>query len=158
MLFWYLGPSIIGVHEVFRSRGLDYRFIGFGSLLPLLIDLPVGHFGAGHSLVVVVGALAMVMIGTIGRTRLLRRRLVCLPIGWMGGLLLSGAFLHDRSFLWPLLGGNVGEVGLLPPPTLLVLAEASGLALIAWSIGRFGLDRAAARTEFVTSGRLTERS
>ncbi len=158
MLFWYLGPSIIGVHEVFRSRGLDYRLIGFGSLLPLLIDLPVGHFGAGHSLVVAVGALAIVMVGTIGRTRLLRRQLVCVPIGWMGGLLLSGAFLHDRSFLWPLLGLHVGDVGLFPPPTLLVLAEASGLALIAWSIGRFGLDRPAPRTEFVTRGRLTEQS
>ena len=158
MLFWYLGPSIIGVHEVFRSRGLDYRLIGLGSLLPLVIDLPIGHFGGGHSLVVAVGALTIVMIGTIGRSRLLRRRLVCIPIGWMGGLLLSGAFLHDRSFLWPLLGRDVGDIGLLPPPTLLVLAEASGLALIAWSIGRFGLDRPAPRAEFVKSGRLTERS
>ncbi len=158
MLFWYLGPSIIGVHEVFRSRGLDYRLIGFGSLLPLLIDLPIGHFGAGHSLVMAVVALAIVMVGTIGRTRLLRRRLVCVPIGWMGGLALSGAFLHDRSFLWPLLGLPVGDVGLFPPPTLLVLAEASGLALIAWSIGRFGLDRPAPRAEFVTRGRLTEQS
>ena len=158
MLFWYLGPSIIGVHEVFRSRGLDYRLIGFGSMLPLLIDLPVGHFGAGHSLVVAVVTLALVMFGTIGRTRLLRRRLVCVPIGWMGGLALSGAFLHDRSFLWPLLGRRVGDVGLFPPPTLLVLAEASGLALVAWSIGRFGLDRPAPRTEFVKTGRLTEQS
>ena len=158
MLFWYLGPSIIGVHEVFRSRGLDYRLIGLGSLLPLVIDLPVGHFAGGHSLVMAVAALTIVMVGTIGRSRLLRRRLVCIPIGWMGGLVLSGAFLHDRSFLWPLLGRTVGDVGLLPPPTLLVLAEASGLALIAWSIGRFGLDRPGPRTEFAKSGRLTERS
>ena len=158
MFFWYLGPSIIGVHEVFRSRGLDYRLIGFGSLLPLLIDLPIGHFGPGHSLVVAVGVLALVMIGTIGRPRLLRRRLVCIPIGWMGGLALSGAFLHDRPFLWPLLGLHVGDVGLVPPPTLLVLAEASGLALIGWSIGRFGLDRPQRRTDFVKTGRLTELS
>ena len=158
MFFWYLGPSIIGVHEVFRSRGLDYRLIGFGSLLPLLIDLPIGHFGPGHSLVVAVGVLALVMIGTIGRTRLLRRRLVCMPIGWMAALVLSGAFLHDRSFLWPLLGLHVGDVGLVPPPTLLVLAESAGLALLGWSTGRFGLDRPERRTDFVRTGRLTELS
>ena len=95
MLFWYLGPSIIGVHEVFRSRGLDYRLIGLGSLLPLLVDLPIGHLGPGHSIVIVVVSLAVVMIGTVGRSRMLRRRLVCLPIGWLCGLVLSGAFLHD---------------------------------------------------------------
>jgi len=104
MLFWYLGPSVIGVHEVFRSRGLDYRLIGLGSLLPLLVDLPAGRMGPGHSLTVVVAVLAALMIGTIGRSRMLRRRLVCLPIGWLCGLVLSGAFLHDQVFLWPLLG------------------------------------------------------
>ncbi len=156
MLFWYLGPSVLGVYEVFRSRGLDYRLVGLGSLLPLLIDLPTGRFGPGHSLVVAVGMLAAVMIGTIGRTRLLRRRLVCVPIGWLSGLVLSGAFLHDRTFLWPLLGTGVGDVGLIPPPTLLVLGEAAGIALIAWSIGRFGLNRPEARAELFRTGRLAE--
>ena len=155
MLFWYLAPSVVGVHEVFRSRGMDYRLVALGSLLPLLVDLPFGHMGPGHSLVVVVAALAVVIVGTIGRSRLLRRRLVCLPIGWFCGLVLSGAFLHDHVFLWPLLGG-AGEVGLVPPPTLLVLGEAAGLALAGWSIPRFGLDRAGPRRELLRSGRLTE--
>lgn len=156
MLFWYLGPSVLGVYEVFRSRGLDYRLVGLGSLLPLLIDLPSGHFGAGHSLVLAVGTLAAVMVGTVGRSRLLRRRLVCLPIGWMSGLVLSGAFLHDRAFLWPLLGTGVGDVGLVPPPTLLVLGEAAGIALVAWSVGRFGLNRPGPRAELLRTGRLAE--
>ena len=60
--------------------------------------------GPGHSIVVAVGVLTVVMVGTIGRSRLLRRRLVCVPIGWFCGLVLSGAFLHDTVFLWPLLG------------------------------------------------------
>lgn len=156
MLFWYLGPSVIGVHEVFRSRGLDYRLIGIGSLLPLLIDLFRGSMGPGHSLTVVVAALALVMVGTIGRSRMLRRRIVCLPIGWLCGLVLSGAFLHDRVFLWPLLGTDAGSVGLLPPPTLLVMGEAAGIALIVWSISRFGLDASTRRRDFFLTGRLTE--
>lgn len=156
MLFWYIGPSVVGVFEVFRSRGLDYRLIALGALAPLIVDLPIRKFGPGHSIVVAVTVLALVMLGTIGRSRLLRRRLVCIPIGWFCGLLLSGAFLHDQSFLWPLLGWEVGDVGLLPPPTLLVLGDAAGVALIAWSVGRFGLREPGRRADFLRAGRLEE--
>ena len=156
MFFWYLGPSVVAIHEIFRSRGLDYRLVGFGSLLPVIIDIPVGHMGAGHSLVVAVAALTAVMVGTIGQPRLVRRRLVCVPIGWFCGLVLSGAFLHDQSFLWPLLGTSVGHVGLFPPPTLLVVGEAAGLAIIAWSLGRFGLNHGGPRREFLRTGALIE--
>jgi hypothetical protein len=155
VFFWYVGPAIVGVYEIFRSRGLDYRLIALGALAPLLVDLPLGHMGPGHSIVVAVGVLAVVMIGTIGRSRLLRRRLVCVPIGWFCGLVLSGAFLHDAVFLWPLLG-DPGDVGLFPPLTLLVLGEAAGFAVCAWSVGRFGLAQPARRGAFVRDGRLAE--
>ena len=141
MLLWYVGPSIVAVHDMFRSRGLDYRLIGLGALLPLLIDLPFGHFAYGHSLVVAVAVLGVVMLATIGRSRLLRRRLICLPIGWMCGLVLSGAFLHDVSFLWPLLGSDFPDDSLFPPVTILVLLDAAGLAITVWAWGRFGLER-----------------
>jgi hypothetical protein len=156
VFFWYVGPSVLGVFEVFRSRGLDYRLIALGAMLPLLLDAPSGHFGPAHSLVVTVAVLGGVMVGTIGRPRRLRRRLICIPIGWFCGLVLSGAFLHDSAFLWPLLGTDPGDVGLLPPPTLLVLAEAAGLAVIAWSVGRFGLNRSGPRADLVRTGRLEE--
>jgi len=154
VFFWYIGPSIIGMFEIFRSRGLDYRLIALGALAPLMVDAPLGHFGPGHSIVVAVAVLTVVLVGTIGRTRILRRHLVCLPIGWFCGLVLSGAFLHDQSFLWPLLGPIDHHVGLIPPPTLLVLSEAAGFAIGAWSVGRFGLGSAAPRTDFWRTGRL----
>ena len=72
------------------------------------------------------------------------------------GLVLSGAFLHDTVFLWPLLGTDTGDVGLFPPLTLLVLGEAAGVAVCAWSVGRFGLGQPARRAGFVRDGRLTE--
>jgi hypothetical protein len=155
VFFWYVGPSIVGVYEIFRSRGLDYRLIALGALAPLLVDLPSGHMGPGHSIVVAVGVLVLVMVGTIGRPRLVRRRLVCLPIGWFCGLILSGAFLHDTVFLWPLLG-DPGDVGLFPPLTLFVLGEAAGFAVCAWSVGRFGLNRPDRRDAFVRDGKLAE--
>ena len=157
MLLWYVGPSIVAVHNVFRSRGLDYRLIGLGAILPLLIDLPMGHFAHGHSLVVAVAVLGVVMLATIGRSRLLRRQLICLPIGWMCGLVLSGAFLHDVSFLWPLLGSDFPDDSLFPPVTILVLLDAAGLAITVWAWGRFGLNDRETRDDFLRRGRLSER-
>ncbi|MGZ4753786.1 MAG: hypothetical protein ACXVJW_15705 [Acidimicrobiia bacterium] len=156
MLLWYLAPSIVAVHDIFRSRGLDYRLIGLGALLPLIIDAPLGYFAYGHSLFVAVAALGLVMLFTIGRSRLLRRRLICLPIGWLCGLVLSGAFLHDVSFLWPLLGSDFPDDSLIPPVTILVLLDAAGLAVGVWAWGRFGLSDRETRDAFVRRGRLQE--
>ena len=157
MFLWYLAPSIVAVHDIFRSRGLDYRLIGLGALLPLLIDAPLGYYAYGHSLFVAVGALGLVMLLTIGRSRLLRRRLICIPIGWLCGLVLSGAFLHDVSFLWPLLGSDFPDDSLIPPVTILVLLDAAGLALGIWAWGRFGLSDPQKRAAFFRTGRLQER-
>jgi hypothetical protein len=156
MVLWYLAPSIVAVHEIFRSRGLDYRLIALGALLPLLVDLPLGYYAYGHSLFVAVGVLAVVMLGTIGRPRLLRRRLICIPIGWMCGLVLSGAFLHDVSFLWPILGSDFPDDSLVPPVTVLVLLDAAGLAVGVWAWNRFGLADRATRDDFLRTGRLRE--
>ena len=157
MVLWYLAPSIVAVHEIFRSRGLDYRLIALGALLPLLVDAPLGYYAYGHSMLVAVGLLAVVMIATINRSRLLRRRLICVPIGWMCGLVLSGAFLHDVSFLWPLLGSDFPDDSLVPPVTVIVLLDAAGLGIAVWAWGRFGLADRAARDDFLRTGRLRER-
>ncbi len=156
MVFWYLAPSIVAIHDIFRSRGLDYRLIGLGALLPLLIDAPLGYFAYGHSLIVAVAVLGLVMVGTIGRSRLLRRRLICVPIGWLCGLVLSGVFLHDVSFLWPLLGSDFPDDSLIPPITILVLLDAAGVAVAIWAWGRFGLSDRQTRDDFLRSGRLQE--
>jgi hypothetical protein len=96
------------------------------------------------------------MVATIGRPRLLRRRLICLPIGWFCGLVLSGAFLHDVSFLWPLLGSDFPDDSLIPPVTILVLLDAAGFALGVWAWGRFGLSDRATRDAFLRTGRLRD--
>jgi hypothetical protein len=156
VLLWLIGPSIVAVHDVFQSRGLDYRLIGLGAIVPLLVDVPLGYFAYGHSLVLAVAVLGVVMVATIGRSRLLRRRVICVPIGWMCGLVLSGAFLHDVSFLWPLLGSDFPDDSLVPPVTILVLLDAAGLAISIWAWGRFGLRDRAARDDFLRHGRLRE--
>ena len=89
MLLWYIGMSVWFVANVFRSVGVDYRLVALGALLPLIVDLPSGHRWFGHTLVFAAAALLIVMVGTIGRTRLLRRRLICVPIGIFVGQILQ---------------------------------------------------------------------
>jgi hypothetical protein len=93
------------------------------------------------------------MVGTIGRPRLLRRRLICLPIGVFCGLLLSGAFVNDERFWWPFLGAFADD-GLLPAAWVVVVEELVGLAACWYLVGRYDLWMPGPRREFWRTGRL----
>lgn len=154
MLFWYAGLSVLLVYFVFQSTGIDYRLVVAGSLLPLLVDVPFLGLSYGHTLLASVVLLVVVMLLTIGRPRLLRRRLLCLPIGAFCGLVLSAAWANTDVFWWPFTGASLPDGALLPAPGLVVLEELAGLAACAWIVHRFGLDDRARRDEFLRSGRL----
>jgi hypothetical protein len=95
------------------------------------------------------------MLVTSGRgRRLLRRKVIGLPIGWFCGLALSGAFASQRVFWWPAFGQSFGHVALLPPVPVVVVEELLGVAATAWIWSRFGLRDAARRRELVRRGRL----
>lgn len=158
MFFWYIGISVLIVVNVFRSVGVDYRLIAIGALLPLLVDAPVGHRWFGHTLAFAVALLLGVMISTVGRPRLLRRRLLCVPIGVFCGLVLSGAFASDRVFWWPARGTAFGASLLLPAWWAVVIEEVIGLAACWWVFGQFDLYLPGPRSEFVHTGRLREGS
>jgi len=155
VLLWYSALSILIVATVFRSSGLDYRLIALGALLPLLVDLPLGHRGFGHSLLFAVVLLTAVMIATAGRPRLIRRRLLCLPIGVFVGLVLSGAFTQDQVFLWPFLG-RTDQYALLPVWWVVLVEELIGLAGWWWIVGQYDLYERPALREFVRTGRLRD--
>jgi hypothetical protein len=101
--------------------------------------------------------LFVVMVVTIGRPRLLRRRLLALPIGVFCGLVLSGAFTNGDLFLWPLGGTGLGDEALLPAWWIVGLEELAGLVAWWWIVGQFDLYLAGPRAEFFRTGRLTER-
>jgi hypothetical protein len=155
VLLWYTGLSILLVAMVFQSSGLDYRLVALGALVPLVLDTPAGHRFVGHTLLLAVGVFAVVLIGTAGRSRLLRRRLLCLPIGMFVGLVLSGAFTQDHVFLWPFLGG-FGHENLLPSWWVVLAEEVVGLAVWWWIVGQFDLYLPDRRAEFLRTGRLRE--
>jgi hypothetical protein len=156
MFFWYVGVSVVLVANVFRSSGIDYRLVALGALAPLVIDLPVGHLAIGHALVLPVALLALVMVATIGRPRLLRRRLLCVPIGIFCGLVLSGAFTADKVFWWPALGSSFGHKSLLPAWWAVLIEEIVGVVAIWWVVGQFDLYLPEPRAEFTRTGRLRE--
>jgi hypothetical protein len=156
MLLWFLGVSVLIVVNVFRSSGIDYRLVALGALAPLLIDLPFGHMAIGHALIVPVVLLAAVMLFTIGRPRMLRRRLLCAPIGIFCGLVLSGAFTVDKVFWWPALGWSFGHHPLLPAWWVVAIEEVIGLVAIWWLVGQFDLYLPEPRAEFVHTGHLRE--
>jgi hypothetical protein len=154
MLLWYVGVSVVIVLLVFQSAGIDYRLVAVGSLLPLVVDLPLRRLWIGHTLVAGVALLVLVMLVTVGRPRLLRRRLLCLPIGVLCGLALSGAWTNTEVFWWPFTGTNLPEASLLPAPGVVVVEELAGLAAIAWVVFRCALTEPARRDELVHTGRL----
>ena len=155
MLLWYTAVAILLVANIFRSSGLDYRLVALGALGPLVIDAPVGHRALGHSLVLAVGLFTLVMVATAGRSRLRRRRLLCIPIGMFVGLVLSGAFTQDHVFLWPFLGG-FGDHALLPSWWVVLGEELVGLVGWWWIVGQFDLYLEGPRLAFLRSGRLQE--
>jgi hypothetical protein len=154
MLLWYTGVSVVIVLVVFQSVGVDYRLVALGALVPLAIDLPLWRMAYGHSLVVTVGLLVFVMLATIGRPRLVRRRLLCLPIGAFCGLVLSGAWMETDVFWWPFTGMSIPHVDLLPAIGVVLLEELAGVAAWAYVVVRFELVEPAPRAVFLRTGRL----
>lgn len=154
MLIWYLATAVVGVWAVFDSPALDYRFVMIGSVLPVG-EVVLGRPGPLHSMPVAVLVLVAVMLGTTGR-RLLRRRLLGIPIGLFAHLVFSGAWADTDAFWWPLSGRALSDARApeLGRGALSLVLEAAGIALAWWWMGRVGLDDAADRRAFRASGRL----
>ncbi|MCO8126839.1 hypothetical protein NHL50_06440 [Acidimicrobiia bacterium EGI L10123] len=154
MLIWYVATALAGVWAVFDSPALDYRFVMVGAVLPVG-EVVLGRPGPLHSLVTAVAVLALVMAATQGR-RLLRRRLLGIPIGLLAHLVFSGSWADTDAFWWPLTG--IGLSDAQPPElargALSVLLELAGIGLGLWWVRRVGLDDRAARDEFRRTGRL----
>ncbi len=154
MLIWYLVLAVVGVWAVFDSPALDYRLVMVGAVLPVA-EIVLGRPGPLHSLVTAVAVLAVVMLATRGR-RILRRRLLGLPIGLFAYLVLSGTWADTDAFWWPLTGVGLSTAD---PPELArgglsVLMEIAGVAVGLWWMRRVGLDDPTHRAAFRTTGQL----
>lgn len=156
MFFFYVAAAVLVVLFVFDSPAIDYRMVALGAVLPLL-ELVTGRPLLLHTLIGSVALLAAVMLATIGR-RLLRRRLLGLPIGTLVFLVASGSWTRADLFWWP--AGGLDGIASRPVPELdrapiaVVALEVAGIAALVWFVRRFELTRPDHRGEFVRSGRL----
>lgn len=158
MVLWFAGVSFVVVWAVFRSPALDYRLVVLGAVLPVG-EVVLGGPRLLHTLVFSAALLFLVVLVT-GRRRLLRRRLIGLPIGMMLHLVLDGIWARSEVFWWPFLGWSFGT-GDLPVlergGAAIVLLELIGLACLVWVWRRFGLEDPRRRRELVRTGHLDRR-
>lgn len=155
MLLWFAGASFLAVWLVFRDPAIDHRLVMAGAVLPDVVDGVTGGPWVLHSVVGSIVLLTVVMLGTIGR-RLLRRRLIALPIGTFLHLVFDGAWTDTDSFWWPFTGGfGDGRLPSLERGAVAVVLEVIGLAILVWVYRRFGLDDATRRSYFLRTGRLS---
>jgi hypothetical protein len=143
MILWFAVLAPVIVAEVFRSPLVDYRMVMAGALLPLS-EVAVGGPRLLHTLLGSVLALTVVMVSTVGRPRLVRRRLLGVPIGMFLHLVLDGTWTDRDLFWWPVFGWTFDR-DVLPeldrPVAVILLLEVVGLAVGWWAWRGYALGR-----------------
>lgn len=153
---FFVAVAVVGVLFVFDSPAIDYRYVAGGAVLPLIEGIS-GRPLILHTLLGSVALLALVMTATVG-SRLLRRRLLGVPIGTFVFLVASGAWTRTELFWWPFAGLDGIAVGPLPefdrPLGILVVLELLGIVAVVWLVRRFELTQRKNRRTLLSSGRL----
>lgn len=143
MFLFFVAAAVLAVLFVFDSPAIDYRFVALGGVLPL-VEAVTGRPLILHTLVGSVALMALVMAVTVGR-RIVRRRLLGIPIGTFVFLVAAGTWTRRDLFWWPF-GGLDGIAE--PPlpefdraPVVLVLLELAGIGALIWLVRRFDLTK-----------------
>jgi hypothetical protein len=119
VIFWHLGMTVLIVRYVYRDPNMDLRWVLLGSVLPDLIDKPIGsvlfndtfqtHRLFAHSVLFPVLGLLVVIVVT-ARGSVLRKGLIGLVIGALVHLVLDAAWADPEAFWWPLFGVDFPHV------------------------------------------------
>jgi inner membrane protein len=171
MILWHAGLTMLIMWFVVRGNPrVDYRIVAVASLLPDLIDKPIGRlllrdrYESGriyaHTLLLNL-ALFCVLFFMRGRAK---RTLVLIPISSLLHLAEDGVWSHPRVFWWPLFGtafprdpvsdGTLSFLNPLNNPGA-IWQETVGLAVIVWLLASHGLLNREGIRSFIRTGRLT---
>ena len=171
MLFWHLGLTAAVIFFTLGHRSIDYRVVLLGSILPDLIDKPIGRiffeerFQNGrifaHTLFFSIAVLLGVQVLLRGGTA---RRWFILPIASLIHLALDGMWSEPVTLFWPLFTTEFPQLPsesywwevLMRPLTRPVelLKETTGLALLAYIGFAYRLHERSRMREFLRTGSL----
>lgn len=133
---------------------IDYRLVAFGAVLPL-VEVVTG-VNVLHTLLGAVVMMAVVMLTTQKR-RLVRRRLLGIPIGLFVHLVLDASWTRAELFWWPAFGFDFGP-STLPefdrPLAVGILLELLGIAAAGWAYRRYDLADPMKRDRLLQTGQL----
>lgn len=160
------------VRYVFRDPAMDLRWVIAGSLLPDVIDKPIGSilfhdtFGTHrlftHSVLVPMLALGVVLL-TTDRGSGIRKGLIGAIIGVFLHLLLDAAWASPEAFWWPLFGWEFPRVldsdflsllGRMVSDPLVWIGEALGAGYLVFLWRRYLADEGELRRFVMTDGRV----
>ena len=170
MLFWHLGITALIIFATIGRRRVDFRVVLLGSILPDIIDKPLGRIFFeetfqtsrlfGHTLALTFTILLVVMLTLRGESA---RRWFILPIAMLLHLGLDAMWNHPITLFWPLFGGFPPEpmqgywLEVLLRPfkhPLEALKEAAGLVALIYMYLGFGLSDKKVRLRFFRTGEL----
>lgn len=171
MILWHVGLTMFIVWFVMRGNPrVDYRIVAVASLLPDLIDKPIGRllfrgrFDSGrlyaHALLVNVALFCLVFFMR-GR---LKRQFVLVPLSSLLHLAEDGVWSQPKLFWWPLLGttfprdpvlgGMFAFLNPLANPGI-VVREIVGSAVLVWLFASHGMLSRTGVRHFLVTGVLT---
>lgn len=170
MILWHIGLTMLVVWFVMRGNPrVDYRIVAVASLLPDIIDKPLGRiflkarFDSGrlyaHTLLLNV-ALFCVLFFMRGRAK---RSFVLVPISSLLHLAEDGVWSQPSIFWWPLFGtafprdpvpgGALAFINPLNNPGAMV-QEAVGLAVLVWLLASHRMLSREGLQQFLRTGML----
>lgn len=173
MLFWHLGVTSAIVFLTLGRRRIDYRVVMLGSILPDLIDKPIGriffqsYFQTsrlfGHTFLFDVVLVLGIQLVLRGKTA---RRWFVLPIGSLIHLALDSMWNLPVTLFWPLFGTRFPPepaanywLEVMKRPLQYpgyAFQELTGLCILLYMAWAYGLFRKTAFIRFVRSGALED--
>ncbi|MGB5758362.1 MAG: hypothetical protein WBM50_15720 [Acidimicrobiales bacterium] len=154
MFLWFVVVAPFLVAEIFKSPMVDYRLVALGAALPL-VEVPFGRPFVLHTLLGPVTVLTVVMLTTMGR-RLVRRRLLGVPIGMFFHLVLDASWSSAALFWWPAFGWSLADEP-LPEATALgwrLVLELVAVGVAVFAVRRYELDKPENRSRLLRTGHL----
>lgn len=171
MIFWHVGGTVLAFRYVFRDPNVDLRFLALGSILPDLLDKPIGTvllagtFESGqifgHTLLFASVLMVAVLVGT--SRGIWRRRLMALAVGSLFHLILDGMWAVKETFLWPAFGWRfppgpdsywTGLVDRLTSDPWIIVQEVLGLVYLVFLWRKARLGESGRRAELWRAGTL----